>query len=266
MGFAPQWLALREPADAAARDAGLMDAAAPWAGTGAIVDLGAGTGATVRAFRPLLGDGQRWRLVDHDPQLLARAVARHLGAEAHLRDLARLRDLPLAGAGLVTASALLDLVSDDWLAGLVAQLAPARLPFYAALSYDGMMRWWPELPDDAAITAAFNADQRRDKGFGPALGPDAADSARHRFEGAGYMVRLAPSPWRLTPAQAALQAQLLHGIAEAAAREGQPDAMAWRDRRLALLAEARCEIGHLDLLAVPPGSTPQRNLEGGGNG
>lgn len=51
MGFAPQWLALREPADRAARDTALLARAAHLAGPApVIVDLGAGTGASVRAL------------------------------------------------------------------------------------------------------------------------------------------------------------------------------------------------------------------------
>ena len=50
------------------------------------------------------------------------------------------RDLELALDGpvdLITTSALLDLVSEDWLERLVVEAAARRLPVYAALSYDG---------------------------------------------------------------------------------------------------------------------------------
>ena len=266
MGFAPEWLALREPADRTARDPAMLEAAAQLVGAGPVVDLGAGTGSTLRALAPSLPKSVDWRLIDNDAFLLARAKAQHSGIETTRCDLMSLSELPLTGTGMVTASALLDLVSEAWLAELVVRLTAEAMPFYAALSYDGHMRWQPELPLDRAITEAFNADQRRDKGFGPALGPSACEIATRLFEGAGYAVSLAPSPWRLHAGQAELQAQLLGGIAEAAARAGAASVEAWHRERLSLLAGGECEVGHLDLLAVPPAMVTQRKLRGGANG
>ncbi|WP_209428075.1 class I SAM-dependent methyltransferase [Pararhodobacter sp. SW119] len=266
MGFASEWLDLREPADRAARNPSLLKGATGLAGAGTVVDLGSGTGATLRALAPGLPDATRWRLLDHDAQLLATATARHPEAEAVRCDLARLVDLPLEDAVLVTASALLDLVSEDWLANLVARLSADKLPFYAALSYNGRMNWEPDLPRDPSIAAAFNADQRQDKGLGPALGPAAVETASSLFEAAGYVVTVAKSPWWLDARQPKLQAQLLEGIAAAAARAGEHDASSWREDRLGLLDEGRCEIGHLDLLAVPKGMASGREHMGDANG
>ncbi len=56
---------------------------------------------------------------------------------------ATLDALPLDGARLVTASALCDLVSRDWLEALADRLAARGPAFYAALSYDGAMAWTP---------------------------------------------------------------------------------------------------------------------------
>ncbi|MEY4985020.1 MAG: hypothetical protein RIR62_3286, partial [Pseudomonadota bacterium] len=95
MGFSADWLALREPADHAARDARLLRAAAGVARHRAVVvDLGCGTGSTRRAFGDLLA-GATWRMVDGDAALLARA-----GGEGHCLDLDRVAELPLKGAGL----------------------------------------------------------------------------------------------------------------------------------------------------------------------
>ncbi|MGY6412302.1 MAG: class I SAM-dependent methyltransferase [Alkalilacustris sp.] len=255
MGFSSDWLALREPADGAARDGGLLDAAAAEALRAAggaapvLVDLGCGTGSTVRAFGGRL-PGAAWRLVDADAGLLAEAVAR-CGGTAHRVDLARLGELPLEGAHLVTASALLDLMPADWVAGLADLLAASGIGLYAALSYDGVMRWTPALPGDAGVTAAFNAHQRTDKGIGPALGPDAARRMADALRARRFAVRLAASPWRLGPEQAALHAELCAGIAAAAAEAGCLDAPAWLAGRGAFTT---AEIGHLDLLALPPGA------------
>lgn len=253
MGFSADWLALREPADRAARDAALARQAAAAAGpVPVIVDLGCGTGATFRALAPLLPGGTRWRFVDNDPALLALAgAAAGPGAELVPADLADLDALPLDGATLVTASALLDLVSEDWLAGLAARLA---VPFYAALSYDGRMDFAPQDPRDGAVAAAFNRHQRGDKGFGPALGPEAGDRAAAVLAAAGFAVDRADSPWRLGPGSAALQRELTRGIAAAAAEAGaDPDAAAaWARQRDAGAAAATCVVGHVDLLALPP--------------
>ncbi len=253
MGFSAEWLALREPADLAARDGALLEAAAEEArraSAGAppvLVDLGCGTGSTVRAFGGRL-PGADWRLVDADAGLLEEAVAR-CGGTAYRADLARLEALPLAGAHLVTASALLDLMPVAWVEALADLLAARGIGLYAALNYDGVMRWQPALPGDAEVTAAFNAHQRGDKGMGPALGPDAAQRMADALSAQGFDVRLAASPWRLGPAQAALHGALCDGIAAAAEEAGCAGAPEWLAGRRTF---ETAEIGHLDLLALPP--------------
>ena len=252
MGFAPDWLALRAPADNAARDPALLAQAGTLA-RGRIVDLGAGTGATLRAMAQVVPDETAWTLVDNDAGLLARAPRMAGQVQTVQADLTDLGALPLAGAGLVTASALLDLVSEAWLVALVARLAEHKLPFYAALSYDGQMSWSPTHAADDSVTRAFNRDQCSDKGFGgPALGPTAAMRARDLLARVGYDVTLACSPWRLGPEDAALQTELLSGIAAAATRAGNDMARPWQSARIAALPSARACIGHLDLLARPP--------------
>lgn len=252
MSFSAAWLSLREPADRAARDPALLAAAAEAARRAAgaarpvIVDLGCGTGATARAYAAHLPEAQ-WRLVDADPRLLAEA-ARRSGGTPHLLDLREIAALPLAGAHLVTASALLDLMPEAWVAALAARLAAAGLGLHAMLSYDGAMSWAPPLPEDAAVTAAFNAHQRGDKGLGPALGPTAAPVTARLLAACGFAVRQADSPWTLAPGSA-LQVKLVAGIAAAAAESGLPEAGAWGRRRLAQPGHAR--IGHRDLLALP---------------
>lgn len=143
MSFEAEWLALREPADRAARDPALLAAAVQVAEGGWVLDLGCGTGSTARAFASVGGRVAGWRLFDGDARLLAEAVARTPGAEGVEGDLADLPALPLEGIGLVTASALLDLVSHAWIEGLAARLAEAGVGFYAALSVDGRMAWTP---------------------------------------------------------------------------------------------------------------------------
>jgi hypothetical protein len=146
---------------------------------------------------------------------------------------------------LVTATALFDLVSAAWLERFLDALAAQSLPLYAALSYDGEMRWEPAHPLDGAVTGAFNRHQRTEKGFGgPALGPDAPQVMRAGLEARGYKVLAASTPWRIDADQAALLSALIDGIAGAV-----PEGTIWRAARQ---QETRAGyVGHSDLLAFP---------------
>jgi len=251
--FAIDWLDLREPADHAARHPGLRGGAAGLvAAGGLIVDLGSGIGSTVRALQPHLSPSVRWRLVDHDATLL-REARRRSAAETVLCDLSR-EAPPIEGAALVTASALLDLVSEAWIERLADALEACRTPFYAALSYDGGLSFDPVHPGDQAMVAALNADQRTDKGFGPALGPDGASVLAEALRSLGFRVRVEASPWRLGPADGELVLALLSGIAGVAAGPGgiaEDEVGDWLAFRQDRAADGRCLVGHVDLLATP---------------
>ncbi|MEO0752418.1 MAG: class I SAM-dependent methyltransferase [Pseudomonadota bacterium] len=250
MGFSADWLALREPADGAARDAGLLARAAEAAGPAPVIlDLGCGTGSTTRAMADVLPQGARWRLLDGDAALLERARdSVSVEAEFVQQDLLDVAALPLEHVTLVTASALLDLVSETWVRALAERL---EVPFYAALSYDGAMAWAPQNASDPEVESFFNRHQRRDKGLGRALGPDAGPRAAAVFEAAGFEVALAQSPWDLGPEMAPLQTLLNDGIATAAQEAGMPDAPKWADARRKTADQGRTRVGHVDLLALP---------------
>jgi SAM-dependent methyltransferase len=257
-GFTAEWLALREAADGRARDAALADSLrAHLAPDAAVLDLGAGTGANARHLAPRLGGTHPWTLVDHDDALLAAlpaAMPPGLAWQAVRSDLANLGRLPLPVRGLVTASALLDLVSQDWLDALAACCAEAAAAALFVLTYDGRIAFDPALPDDARIRDLVNRHQRTDKGFGPALGPAAPAAAHAAFAACGYRCRLAPSDWVLGPTDAALQAALLEGWADAAIDISPRDAgriADWHESRQALVMQTRLTVGHADLLAVP---------------
>jgi len=264
MSFSAEWLALREPFDAGARSAKVRDAALTAVADldpVAIVDLACGTGSTLRALAPLLPARQTWRLVDNDLSLLARAAdsARPPRAQATATpvDLAHDLEAALDGAvDLVTTAALLDLVSEPWLERLAIECAARRLPLYAALSYDGRIAFAPEDAVDAAIVAAVNAHQHGDKGFGPALGPQAAAAAIDRFEALGYAVTRDTADWVIGPADRAMQEEFLAGCAGAARDFGAPlveEIAAWLTRRHGHLASGRASIrvGHTDFFALP---------------
>lgn len=250
-GFSSSWLDLREPADHAARDASLLSRAAQCATDGAvIVDLGSGTGSTARAFNGKMTNGD-WRFVDSDHRLLALAGQRHPGSEQLCADLKEIDTLNFDGAGLVTASALLDLMPARWIETLAKRLKAARVPLYAALNYNGAMEWSPALADDSSITASFNAHQLTDKGIGPAAGPNAADVTAHIFRSHGFTVSMADSPWILGAGHAALIEELLVGISKAATETGHAGADDWLQQRRGLLSASTVQIGHTDILAVP---------------
>ncbi|MGY2047397.1 class I SAM-dependent methyltransferase [Methylobacterium sp. JK268] len=282
-GFSPEWLALREPADHAARDAGLVAALAralaARPGPVRILDLGCGTGSNLRGLSALLPGPQHWTLIDHDPALLAVARdrltawadhaatergelvltrdARVLRVVLRVADLAAGLDGPLAehpAPDLVTAAALFDLVSTDWIERAAAAVARAGALFYTALTFDGAETWTPPHPDDAAVHAAFLAHQGSDKGFGPAAGPAATAALAAAFGEHGYRVAQADSPWRIGAGP--LLDSLAGGKASAAAETGlvSTDRVdAWRRDRSAGATAA--VIGHRDLLALPPAGT-----------
>ncbi|MES2625784.1 MAG: class I SAM-dependent methyltransferase [Pseudomonadota bacterium] len=268
-GFPVAWLDLREPADFAARDKALVDRLLAWlaspdASNGAeplVVDLGSGTGSTLRAFARLGAPKIVWRLVDHDGALLDVALKRHRKdflIEDYQADLTVMDELPLGGARLVTASALFDLVSRDFVDKLVTRIKKQRAGLYAALSYDGKMSWEPAHPLDDAVLGAFNQDQLRDKGFGPALGPEAAYYLQQVLADSGYEVVTAESPWRLAASDAALTADLVRGISAAVSVGYGLDAIElknWETFRLAHAANGSCTVGHLDILALPTSSS-----------
>lgn len=263
-GFSADWLALREPYDAAARNRSVLDAVAAAVSrlpSVSIVDLACGTGSTLRAVAPHLPVRQNWRLCDNDLGLLARAAQTQRPPEVLVTatpvDLARDLEMALDGAvDLITTSALLDLVSAEWLERFAIEAAARRLPVYAALSYDGRIQCSPADPLDSVIASAVNRHQRGDKGFGPALGPTAATAAIAQFERVGYAVRSGPADWVFAPGDRAIQDQIVAGWAGAARELGSPapsDIAAWLTRRRDLTRAGRSSIrvGHVDFFAHP---------------
>ncbi|GAB3446062.1 hypothetical protein GCM10027570_16980 [Streptomonospora sediminis] len=269
--FAPEWLALREPADAAARATQLLEPlraaleTRPAAGTLIVHDLGCGTGAMGRWLAPRLNGRQHWVLHDRDPALLARA---HAGlparsadgapVTAQLRpgDLTRVGGTGLAGASLVTASALLDLLTAEQAAALARACTAAGCPALLALTVAGRVQLEPAHPLDDAIAAAFNAHQRRGPAAQRLLGPDATAATAAVFNRGGAHVHERPSPWRLGPGGAPLAAEWLRGWV-AAAVEQRPGlavgAAGYLQERLAQCSAGRLRVrvDHRDLLAVP---------------
>ncbi|MGQ0456763.1 MAG: class I SAM-dependent methyltransferase [Hyphomicrobium sp.] len=274
-GFSAEWLALREGADARARNPGVADAVAArfqLRDRVSIIDLGCGAGANLRATSALLPQRQSWTLVDVDADLLDRAksvlsswaddaTASEDGlalikgsAEIAVRfrqaDLSHVHDSLIAdGADLVTASALFDLASADVMRKLARAAADVRASFYAVLTYNGVQRWSPHRPADNQIASAFNHHQMRDKGLGPALGPTAPGFLADQFRLNGYTVLEGESAWRLGRGDRMLIDEMVRGYAMAAAETGLVDSKTiegWIK-----VTRAAAEIGHIDIFAAP---------------
>ncbi len=266
-GFSADWLALREPHDVRARNATVLDAVvASFAGNNSvrIVDLACGTGSTLRALAPRFPCGQNWRLVDNDLSLLARAsgAAKPAGVTVTTTPIDLNRDLEAALDGpvdLVTTSALLDLISEQWLDRLAVETLARSIPLYAALSYDGRIEIGPSHALDAKIVAAVNKHQRGNKGFGPDLGPTAAGACIARFESLGCSVVHGASDWVADPDDREFQSEIFSGWASAARDTGDlplSDTVEWLTFRRDQAAAGRSSlrVGHVDIFARPMGT------------
>ena len=267
-GFSIEWLNLREVSDHRARDKNLLKNAVDWLNNlqtkdRVIVDLGSGTGSTIRCLQRFTTQlpSIQWRLVDNDPEVLAEAIDRHSNdhsVESFLVDLSETQKLPLDSVSMITASALFDLVSENFIQEL-CQLVKGKNDYrpvglYSALNYDGCIKWTPSHPLDAAILVNFNTDQRRDKGFGPALGPDASDFLQSQFNVTKFQCLKANSPWLLDSGDYLITESLINGISEVALQtEGltNSDVLSWKAFRIKNIRTGSCFLGHTDILVLP---------------
>ncbi len=287
------WLALREAVDAASRSTSLMRAvtnAIATANPVRVLDLATGTGSNLRYLVDRLPGDQHWLVVDQSSTLLEQLLERTASWGArrgyrftreargctitsdwlHCRVETRQLDLDtldaadtgeiFAGRHLVTASALLDLVSERWLRSLAARCRDVGTAALLTIAYDGRSSCTPMEPEDGMILDLFNRHQRTDKGLGgPAAGPDAAAYAARCFEEVGYQVGIEPSDWTLRSEQAELQRQLIAGWAVAATEIAPSEASTierWRTRRIKHVDAgiSQVVVGHHDLAAWLPGT------------
>ena len=281
------WLRVREPADVAARSEALTRAIADTTVPGEplrLLDLGTGTGSNIRYLAERFRRPQRWLGIDRSAVLLAalperitswaaasgyeawtddrHCVVRGADFECDIEtqqgDLGTLDDHRIfAGRHIVTASALLDLVSKSWLLALAAHCRVEGALALFAITYNGQFACTPADAEDEEVRGLMNQHQKRDKGLGgPAAGPDAGAVAEQCFVQEGYRVRRERSDWVLGPADRDVQRLLIDGWAGAAtemAPDREPAIARWRARRLAHVdaGRSRVVVGHDDLAAWP---------------
>lgn len=277
MSFSAEWLALREPVDHRSLSSALRAEVAAYFSSASpvrVMDLGCGSGSNLRALADHLGREQRWTLVDWDENLLAHArdalsrwgeapfeddgaLVIHRGdrrievffKRVNLaRDVEHVLETPV---DLVTAAAFFDLVSEKWMDGFATALASHWTPLFTTLTYNGVERWSPPHAADHMMLEAFHAHQHRDKGFGPAAGPDAADALARALDRNNYRVRREASPWLLDMLDTRLMRDLATGAAGAVRETGmvpETDVANWLAARMNAHA---CEIGHIDIFATP---------------
>ncbi len=263
-----EWLALREPADAAARARELVERlrrVVPANEPLEMHDLGGGTGAMGRWLAPLLPGPQHWIVHDRDRDLLELAVTELPGpaadgegvtVEIRHSDITKVPPGDLAAATLITASALLDMLTEDELTDLVTGCVAPGCPVLITLSVVGHVELHPAEPLDRRVAAAFDAHQRRPTPRGRLLGPDAVARAVDQFSRRGSEVLFRSSPWRLGASDADLAVEWFVGWVRAA-REQEPgladEISGYEDRRLAQAAAGQFAVmvDHADLLVLP---------------
>jgi hypothetical protein len=218
-----------------------------------------------RWLAPRLPGPQHWVLHDRDADLLAIAAEDLPGeaangaavtVETRESDITRLARGDLTDATLITASAMLDLLTGEELAGLVTVCAGAGCPVLLTMSVVGRVDLNPADPLDADVAAAFDAHQRRTTERGRLLGPDAVAVALAGFDRLGADVLVRPSPWRLGASDADLAAQWFNGWVGAACEQqvelfAETGAYARRRLAEATAGQLAVTVDHADLLILP---------------
>ncbi|MBX3548412.1 MAG: hypothetical protein KF748_04585 [Xanthobacteraceae bacterium] len=278
MSFSAEWLRLREPVDHRSRDKILLEKAAAYLANKdepVIYDLGAGAGSNLRGTALSLNTRQRWVLADYDPELLGAALdflstwadkSRPTAAGLELEKSGKLIRVEVKRVDLnenpapwgetkpdfVTSAALFDLVSENWIDRFCTALAKDKLPLYTTLVHDETAEWSPSHSADAQMTAAFERDFGKEKGFGPSAGNKAIGYMARKLQSLGYETALAGSPWQLEENDHALIEQLADGWANAVREtKSVPEEViqSWLAARRA--RGTACVVGHKDLLAFP---------------
>lgn len=261
------WLALREAEDSRARSRELARSVLTRLPSGPITvhDLGSGTGSMMRWLAPLLPGPQTWVLHDRHASLIERALEAAaprdlfdapISIRSRIGELERLEAGDLEGAALVTASALLDVLTTRAAHVIVDACVEVGAPALLSLSVTGEVALQPWDARDRLFEAAFNDHQRRETDGGRLLGRYGAPIVRGLFTEAGWSVRTARTSWHLTHAEPRLLREWFDGWVDAAEEhrpELRDECAGYRELREGQLqrGDLSAVIHHLDLLAWP---------------
>ena len=205
---------LKETVDRRAKNSDVSDALSGWFEGRAsldVLDLHAGTGATVRALAPILAQDQAWTLYARDAaeEALARDHLTRWAPAARptedglfierqgLKISVRFKhhDVVAAGGALAEPPPSLVVIDEDLMRypaavirKLVAILADRRSVMHARLVYDGRLKLQPHHAADGAFTAALHRQLMRDTGHGEAMGPQAANELSEQLRLSEYSV------------------------------------------------------------------------------
>ena len=263
------WLALREPADAAARARDLVEhlrRALPAAGRLVIHDLGCGTGAMGRWLAPLLPGPQHWVVHDRDADLLEVAAADLPGpaadgaavtVEARQSDITRLRPGrsrrrdPHHRLGAARPADR----ATSW-PGWSTVCAGAGCPVLLTLSVVGRVELTPADPLDSRVAAAFDAHQRRTTAGAACSARTPSRSPSRSSAGWGPRSSSGPAPGGSAPSRPTWRRSGSAGWVGAACEqqaELAAETGAYARRRLAEAAAGRLAVtvDHADLLVLP---------------
>ncbi|HET8997429.1 MAG TPA: class I SAM-dependent methyltransferase [Acetobacteraceae bacterium] len=288
--FDAEWLALREPFDARARNRNLAHRfAASLPERVTLLELGAGTGSLFRWLAPIIARPQQWLCFDEDENHLQRGVrltaswGRRLGYTVEPGEDETsltlhtphgpwsmqgvgcdLEDppvfLPLDDVDAVVCSALLDLFSEQWLTELVFSLG--RVPFYAAMTVTGGGWSNHHDPDDALVREGFRRNQTGNGPRSDGLGPEAAFAAEWLARQVGLHYEWRRSDWTIGPRDRAMLRRVLAfhaGGARNALPQHRARIDAWEARRNRDVDAGRLamRIAHRDLLISTPEKGPR---------
>jgi hypothetical protein len=267
---------LKETVDRRAKNSDVSDALSGWFEGRAsldVLDLHAGTGATVRALAPILAQDQAWTLYARDAveEALARdhltrwAPAARTTEDGLLIERQGLKialrfkqhDVAAAGGTLAEPPPSLVVIDEDLMRypaavirKLVAILADRRSVMHARLVYDGRLKLQPHHAADGAFTGALHRQLMRDTGHGEAMGPQAANELSEQLRLSEYSVIEGASHLHLRAAEAPLIRAVQTELAEAqriVAKGHDKMIDAWLARPRTTL-----EISQTDLVALPP--------------
>ena len=162
--------------------------------------------------------------------------------------------LPLEAYHVVTASAVVDLLSRDMLDKLLRTLHQHQLAFYPTLNYQSM-RYLPAEPRDEAMIEAYERHMQREQDFGRALGPSCTATLQQLAQKIYRQSPLqGPSPWELRPTDVAMHRHML-AFMEKSITEIAPklDVAGWADHKRQLLKaqELHLHVDHSDVFISP---------------